>query len=56
VYKKKKEEVIKSLQGFYKTEELFALLQAFDGAFGRRIATCRGPSVAIKAMARKLAC
>jgi len=26
------------------------------GAFGRRIATRRGPSVAIKAMARKLAC
>ena len=30
VYKKKKEEVIKSLQGFYKTEQLFALQQAFD--------------------------
>jgi len=30
VYKKKKEEVIKSLQGFYKSEQLFALQQAFD--------------------------
>ena len=30
VYKKKKEEVIESLQGFYKTEQLFALQQAFD--------------------------
>jgi transposase len=30
VYKKKKEEVIKSLEGFYKTEQLFALQQAFD--------------------------
>jgi transposase len=30
VYKKKKEEVLKSLEGFYKTEQLFALQQAFD--------------------------
>jgi hypothetical protein len=30
VYKNKKEEVIKSLQGFYKPEQLFALQQAFD--------------------------
>ena len=30
VYKKKKEEVIKSLQGFYRSEQLFALQQAFD--------------------------
>jgi len=30
VYKKKKEEVMKSLQGFYKKEQLFALQQAFD--------------------------
>ena len=30
VYKNKKEEVIKSLQGFYKQEQLFALQQAFD--------------------------
>ncbi len=30
VYKNKKEEVLKSLQGFYKTEQLFGLQQAFD--------------------------
>jgi transposase len=30
VYKKKKEEVIKSLEGFYKEEQLFALQQAYD--------------------------
>jgi hypothetical protein len=30
VYKNKKEEVIKSLEGFYRTEQLFALQQAFD--------------------------
>lgn len=30
VYKKKKEEVIQSLQGFYKPGQLFALQQAFD--------------------------
>jgi transposase len=30
VYKKKKDEVLKSLQGFYKKEQLFGLQQAFD--------------------------
>jgi transposase len=42
VYKKKKEEVIKSLHGFYKTEQLFALQQAFDEYmfYGKKMDEC----------------
>jgi transposase len=42
VYKKKKEEVIKSLEGFYKTEQLFALQQAYDEYvfYSQKMAEC----------------